>query len=103
MYIGNQIEKLIFKFFSRLYIDLNHGVPGDEDTLDVEGFRPRNTFFITKTKKIRLKEVRKYAIAEILKCGFLQHTTYAQKEMHKLFQKFCLKGFKRSFFFKSRL
>ena len=49
-----------------MYIDLNHGVPGDEDTLDVEGFRPKNTFFITKTKKIRLKEVRKYAIAEIL-------------------------------------
>ncbi len=41
----------------RLYVDLNGGKPGDEDNLHIKGFRPYNIFFITKTKKIRLKEV----------------------------------------------
>ena len=42
---------------ARLYIDLNEGLPGDEDSLDINGFQASNIFFITKTQKIRLKEV----------------------------------------------
>lgn len=40
----------------RLYIDLNHGEGGDEDNLHIKGFRQSNIFFITDTKKVRLKE-----------------------------------------------
>ena len=47
---------------ARLYIDLNHGFPGEEDALDIDGFTPGNTFFITKSQKIRLKEVRTYVL-----------------------------------------
>lgn len=41
----------------RLYIDLNHGKIDEEENLNIIGFRPRNIFFVTNTKKIRLEEV----------------------------------------------
>ena len=50
---------------ARLYIDLNHGFPGEEDALDIDGFTPGNTFFITKSQKIRLKEVCRYYLLKV--------------------------------------
>jgi len=42
----------------RLYIDLNEGNRGDEDGLNIQGFKTNNIFFITDRQKIRLEEVK---------------------------------------------
>jgi hypothetical protein len=40
-----------------LYIDLNEGKRGDEDSLNVKGFKTNNIFFITNRLKVPLEEV----------------------------------------------
>ena len=41
-----------------MYIDLNEGKRGDEDSLNVKGFKTNNIFFITNRLKVPLEEVR---------------------------------------------
>jgi hypothetical protein len=46
-----------FIFYFRLYIDLNQGRRGDEENLNIKGFKSKNIYFITKKERIQLEEV----------------------------------------------
>ena len=56
MKVNRSNERLHFSS-SRLYIDLNEGRRGDEDGLNIRGFKANSIFFITNKVKVPLQEV----------------------------------------------